>query len=125
MNIHLLRSPELKVETYRNVLDIFNSSKGPMRFLACEKEILEFTADEEDRVWEQKEDFQKLKKIVCNSEEYSICYDSAIEFPYVEKAKTWEQLFTECDAFRKKKRIAEKDIVVLLTDYGNDQNWFG
>ncbi|WP_396139863.1 hypothetical protein [Flavobacterium sp.] len=125
MNIHLLRSPELKVETYRNVLDIFNSSKGPMRFLACEKEILEFTADEEDRVWEQKEDFQKLKKIDSNSDEYSICYDSAIEFPYVEKAKTWEQLFAECDAFRKKKRIAEKDIVVLLTDYGNDQNWFG
>ena len=61
MKIHLLRSPELKVETYRNVLDIFNSSKGPMRFLACEKEVLEFTADEEDRVWEQKEDFQKLK----------------------------------------------------------------
>ena len=45
MKIHLLRSPELKVETYRNVLDIFNSSKGPMHFLSCEKEILEFTAD--------------------------------------------------------------------------------
>lgn len=125
MNIHLLRSPELKVETYRNVLDIFNSYKGPMRFLACEKEILELTTDEEDRVWEQKEDFQKLKKIDGNSEEYSICYDSAIEFPYVEKVKTWEQLFAECDAYRKKKRIAEKDIVVLLTDFGNDINWFG
>ena len=62
MNIHLLRSPELKVETYRNVLDIFNSYKGPMRFLDCEKEILELATDEEDRVWEQKEDFQKLKK---------------------------------------------------------------
>ena len=125
MNIHLLRSPELKVETYRNVLDIFNSYKGPMRFLDCEKEILELATDEEDRVWEQKEDFQKLKKIVGNLEEYSICYDSDIEFPYVEKVKTWEQLFTECDAYRKKKRIAEKDIVVLLTDFGNDINWFG
>jgi hypothetical protein len=35
------------------------------------------------------------------------------------------QLFAECDAYRKKKRIAEKDIVVLLTDVGNERNWFG
>ena len=125
MNIHLLRSPELKLETYRNVFDIFNSSKGPMRFLACEKEILELTTDEEDRVWEQKKDFQKLKKIDYNSEEDIICNASEIEFPYVEKVKSWEQLFAECDAYRKKKRIAEKDIVVLLTDFGNNPNWFG
>ena len=125
MNIHLLRSPELKSETYRNVLDLFNSSKGPMHFLACEKEILEFTADEEDKVWEQKEDFQKKKKIVNNLEEDSTCYASEIKFPYVEKVKSWEQLFAQCDAYRKKKRIAEKDIVVLLTDAGNERNWFG
>lgn len=124
MNIHVLRSPELKEETYRNVLQLLQQFQGPIHFLACEEDLFQYNEEEESRIWERKEDFEKLKKRVYKSED-SNCYEASIEFPYVEKVKTWKQLFTECDKYRKVKAVSENDIVVLLTDKGNDLNWFG
>lgn len=124
MNVHLLRSPELEKETYRNVLQLLQQFQGPMHFIACEEDLLEFSNEEENRIWESKQDFEKLNKIKYIAEEVT-CYSSEIEFPYIEKIKSWEQLFADCDQYRKTKTVSENDIVVLLTDLGNDKNWFG
>jgi hypothetical protein len=124
MNVHVLRSPELKEETYRNVLQLLQQFQGPMHFLACEEDLFLYNEEVENRIWEDKEDFEKLKNIIYKSED-SNCYEASIEFPYFEKVKSWKQLFAECNQYRKAKVVSENDIVVLLTDIGNDLNWFG
>jgi hypothetical protein len=60
MNIHLLRSPELKEETYRNVLHLLQQFQGPMHFIACEENYTEFDDTTEERIWHRKNGFQDL-----------------------------------------------------------------
>lgn len=124
MNIHLLRSPELKEETYRNVLHLLQQFRGPINFLECEEEILQYNSAGEEIEYKTKEDFEKLKEVELCSMAYEKM-ERRIFFPRKEVVKTWEQLFAECDKYRKQKRISENDIVVLLTDIGNKPNWFG
>jgi hypothetical protein len=124
MNIHLLRSPELERDTYRNVLQLLQQFQGPMHFIECEEDLFQYNNEEENRIWESKEDFEK-QKIIKNIDVESTCYSEEIEFPYIEKVKSWEQLFAECENYRTLKSLPENDIVVLLTDKGNDLNWFG
>jgi hypothetical protein len=124
MNIHLLRSPELNEGTYRNVLNLLQQFRGPLHFLECEEEILQYNPADDERVWENSTEFGKLKHIQLCSLTKEIS-EHFISFPYVEKTKTWKQLFSQCDNYRSKKKIAENEIVVLLTDIGNEPNWFG
>ncbi len=128
MNVHLLRSPELKIETYRNVLHLLQQFPGPMHFLACEDDDLDFNDEVKDKIWLNKKKFEKATIIRDQlNESYSLKSTSLseIEFPYTEKSKTWEQLFGECYQYRKLRGLPSDDIVVLLTDVGNDLNWFG
>ena len=128
MNVHLLRSPELKIETYRNVLHLLQQFPGPMHFIACEEDDLDFNDEVKDKIWLNKKKFEKATIIRDQlNESYSLKSTSLseIEFPYTEKSKTWEQLFGECYQYRKLKELPSDDIVVLLTDVGNDLNWFG
>lgn len=124
MNIHLLRSPELQEETYRNVLHLLQRFRGPFNFLECEEEILQFAEYEEEVEWEDRKVFETSKEMPAS---YSHMQKSIsrIELRYREKVKTWKQLFAECDTYRARKRISSNDIVVLLTDVSNDLNWFG
>jgi hypothetical protein len=124
MNIHLLRSPELKEETYRNVLHLLQQFRGPMHFLECEEEVLLDNPYDEVRVWDNTKDFEKLHHIQFSRPMKEVS-ELTIAFPYNEKVKTWKQLFSECKKYRSIKKISENDIVVLLTDYGNKPNWFG
>lgn len=124
MNIYLLRSPELKEETYRNVLHLLQQFRGPLNFLECEEEILQNISDGEEIEYKTKEDFEKLKDVPLRSMTYERM-ENRLFFPHKEVVKTWEQLFAECDKYRNQKRISENDIVVLLTDIGNKPNWFG
>jgi hypothetical protein len=128
MNVHLLRSNELNKETYLNVLYLLQQFNGPIRFIACEDDIIEFDNETEIRTWNNKKDFEKAQKNPLNniaSQNKSLFKLPDITFPYKEKKKTWDQLFSECDKYRKSKSIPQDDLVVLLTDVGNDINWFG
>ena len=124
MNIHLLRSSELDLETYRNVLQLLQQFQGPMHFIPSEDNLSDFSAEEKNRTWDSREDFEKLKKIISMDRDASYTL-SEIQFPYIEKIKTWEQLFIACDHYRQSNNVSETDIVVLLTDIANDRNWFG
>lgn len=125
MNVHLLRSPELSEETYRNVLQLLQNFQGPMHFIACEEEIIEGTIRTKERIWNNKDDFERLEINSFSAQESRNSSRFTIKFPYLEKVKSWKQLFTECDKYRKTKKISENDLVVLLTDIGNELNWFG
>jgi hypothetical protein len=124
MNIHLLKSPELNEQTYRNVLQLLQQFQGPFKFLECETENFEFNDTTEEVTWQNEKDFQQ-SKVVNFSSISKNCLESAIEFPFTEKIKSWDVFFAECDKFRLQNNISEKDIVVLLTDFANDANWFG
>ena len=124
MNVHLLRSPELEKETYRNVLQLLQQFPGPIHFIASEENLSDFSTEEDTRTWDNREDFEKLKKLP-SMDCRRVFSTSEIEFPYFEKTKTWEQLFAECDHYRQVNSIPQVDIVVLLTDIANDINWFG
>lgn len=54
MNVHLLRSPELSEETYRNVLQLLQDFQGPMHFIPCEEEIIEDIISTKERIWNKK-----------------------------------------------------------------------
>ena len=125
MNVHLLRSPELSEETYRNVLQLLQNFQGPMHFIPCEEELIEDTISTKERIWNKKEDFERLEINSFSAQESRSSSGFKIRFPYLEKVKSWNQLFTECDNYRKTKEISENDLVVLLTDIGNELNWFG
>jgi hypothetical protein len=129
MNVHLLRSPELDTDTYRNVLQLLQQFQGPMHFIACEYDFSEFFIDGEEIIWHHKKDFETStimsSEMNMSKSDLSSLSIPKIKFPYTEKKKTWEQLFGECDNYRKTNSIADDDIVVLLTDLGNELNWFG
>ncbi|GAA4059726.1 hypothetical protein GCM10022388_28240 [Flavobacterium chungnamense] len=100
-----------------------------MHFMACEEDFSEFNNEAEEITWLRKKDFETSTVMDNESRKSSSTYYSLsgpkISFPYIERKKTWEQLFAECDNYRKSKALPDEDIVVLLTDLGNELNWFG
>jgi hypothetical protein len=40
------------------------------------------------------------------------------------KLFSWEEIFSICNRYRKRKKVNSNDIVILLTDEGNELNWF-
>jgi|LauGreDrversion4_2_1035121.scaffolds.fasta_scaffold13110_6 hypothetical protein len=128
MNVHLLRSPELNQETYQNVLHLLQQYNGPISFIACEDDVIEFDNEVEIKVWKGKKEFEKSHVMESRETFSSTKIDlklPEIKFPFKEKKKNWDQLFTQCEKYRASKSIPENDLVILLTDIGNDINWFG
>ena len=124
MNIHLLRSPELNKETYRNVVYLLQQFQGPIHFIASEENLSDISSEEENKLWESSENTEKSNNPSSINFEKNTSI-SEFKIPNILKTKTWEQLFAECDNFRQVNSIPKEDIVVLLTNISNDINWFG
>ena len=121
MKIHLVRSPELKKETFHNVVNILHQYPGPLKFLAIEDGGI-VPSSIQTRTWDNDEDFTTKK--IPPSANYAE-HNQIFRFPEEEKMRTWEQLFEHCVLYRTKHRVSTNDIVVLLTDDNNNWNWFG
>jgi hypothetical protein len=123
MKIHLLRDKDLSIDTYRNVLHLLQHVPGPLNFIESEVDIRNL--DLIDHIWERKDDFEKQNRRVCammDSSEVSLKYT----FPKEVRRASWEQLFEECINYRNCfSHVSLEDVVVLLTDVPNNQNWFG
>ena len=123
MKVHLIRSPELSVETFSNVFNVLQQFPGPIQFIPGDS--LDQIDDHLTRLWEDEKDFSKIKEIPRDS------YSASIEFPHEEPYQSWEYFFQKCEEFREANRIRHNDSlepydhVFLLTDLGNDLNWFG
>jgi hypothetical protein len=126
MNVHLVRSPELSTDTYRNVLQLLQQFRGPVNFVECEADALS-GSDAVVRSWPDKGTFErKLKAEACHSQPPAKLYDAEpIHFPFEELFESWDSLFRRCRDFRVMHGIPGDDIVILLTDVGNESNWFG
>ena len=102
MRVHLLRSPELKEETYYNVLNLLLHYRGPIIFVACK---LEETGGDVNKstFHEGVKEKQEPKDVLLR----------------------WDEFFSKCNQYRASHKVPEDDLVILLTDYGNESNWFG
>jgi hypothetical protein len=124
MKVHLVRSPELSVETFANVFNVLQQFPGPIQFIPGDSE--DQIDNHMTRVWENEEDFSKLKEIP-KVQRSMISFD----FPHEERYQPWDYFFKKCDEFREVNGIRQRDPVdlydhiFLLTDIGNDLNWFG
>jgi hypothetical protein len=136
MNIHLIRSSELSIDTYTNVLNLLNKTQGPLTYFASKETDWETINYEKD--WITEEQFKKAEQTNFDAERnmnYSLsrpsfterhvfsCFDD--DFPKIEKQATWDDLFSNCEKYRKTYAIPDNDLVILLTDISNDKNWFG
>ena len=122
MKVHLLRSTELNIENYLNVVNLLRQYKGPVEFLPSESEV-ELNSLQ-TRIWEREEDFEKQKLIRSYMAESSAKMER-ISFPHEERFQSWDYFFMKCQHYRSIKGLPDKDHVFLLTDHGNEQNWFG
>lgn len=134
MNVHLIRSSELSLETYTNVWNLLNKFQGPINF--NESEDFEWDNFLYEQDWISEEQFKEVQKVDFRQEKdinsYSLYAESPSErnysektFPFKEPQLTWEDLFLICEKYRRKYTVPENDLVFLLTDVSNDKNWFG
>ena len=134
MNVHLIRSSELSLETYTNVWNLLNKFQGPINF--NESEDFEWDNFLYEQDWISEEQFKEVQKVDFRQEKdinsYSLYEESPSErnysektFPFKEPQLTWEDLFLICEKYRRNYTVPENDLVFLLTDVSNDKNWFG
>lgn len=128
MKVFLLKSKELSIEKYNAIFNVLNQFKGPIHFISTENDI-DFK-NTESRIWPDDEEFGIQQK-VCFFPERISSSSEPIKFPYKEDFLTWEDIFMACNKFRlenaesKSNQVLEEDLVFLLTEKGNDLNWFG
>lgn len=97
-NVWLVRSPEYSLTKFREVRDLLNSFKG----------VLKFFPEKSD----------KEEELPLLEDEKNIDPSSTLE----PKELTW--FFEKCNEFRFQKEIGDKEMVMLLTDIPNRNNFF-
>jgi hypothetical protein len=117
MRVHILRSSELSIETYGNVLTLLQRFPGPVRFISSESE--ESTEELLTRIWEDEIDFSRQKNV------FGLSAECSKIMPMKESYQSWDYFFRKCNAYRRYNKIPQEDHVILLTDIGNEMNWFG
>ncbi|MCE2682118.1 MAG: hypothetical protein LW704_04030 [Cryomorphaceae bacterium] len=121
MNVHLLRSPELNVDTYRDVILMLRQFPGPIRYLESELGIMD--AKPKEHFWENEKKFNTKEQVMQVS--LNLNEKRPLEFPLTDHRLSWIDLFRQCYNYRSQRNIPTEDHVILLTDIGNDKNWFG
>jgi hypothetical protein len=133
--VHLLKSEEVDKAAYHEILQQLQLFSGPLEFVSTidepvfdDDEGIEF--DNEDENGRDKthpipqEMIQDYASYSAASEE--IC---SLDAHYVEAPQTltrlkWNDIFARCQTFRKTNDTSEFEFVILLTDKGNEFNWF-
>jgi hypothetical protein len=126
MRVHLVRSKEYSAQSFQSVLHLLNQFKGQVEFLASESDMEISNAIEVEIA--DKETFEK--KEIPRTQIFEANYSRdmpkmSIQFPYKTKQTTWENLFDKCKEYRISSKIPDDELVILLTDIGNEYNWFG
>ena len=120
MNIHLIRSEELDETVYWDVLHLLQQHPGPLRFLSTEEPTE--AVDVNERIVEDEEGFNTKHNLVRSESVYMKIQKHT--FPMKERFLSWDTLFSICDGYRREHDIGDTEAVCLLTDLGNDHNWF-
>jgi hypothetical protein len=132
--VHLLKSEEVDKAAYHEILQQLQSFSGPLEFVSTIDEPV-FEDDEstsfETYIKEIRDTSLPLpEELIAKSPMYSfkkqISSEIArfIEAPEKLTRLKWDDIFERCQAFRKANDISEFEFVILLTDKGNEFNWF-
>jgi hypothetical protein len=117
MNIHIIRDTLVDPAVYADVLAILQSSPGPMNFIPGEDMAVHERGFEEGEIENYDTQVALNDMVFC-------AFSEPLSSPW-EIAYTWDDLFSMCNDYRVKKGLPDADSVILLTEYGNDMNWFG
>ncbi len=123
MRVHLLRSQEYSPDRLNDVMNLLARFKGPIEFVAAETTIAEPSIGM--RTWDDEESFSKQEEIISYDSLKSPNIVACMDFPLDEQEMTWPQLFAVCEKHRKSRNIPANESIFLLTDIGNEHNWFG
>ena len=96
MRVHLVRSEELQPEKYDHILNLLHHYSGPIEFISGEIEAQAVVGT-----------IQENQQIL------------------IHLAQPWDYFFDKCTAYRAQHHLPSEDHVFLLTEEGNDRNWFG
>ena len=129
--VHLIRSDEFIEEDFSQVVNLLKQFNGPIEFISAETNYLQFTPP--GLLWRSKLEFEKKTTPKFSSDRNQISpnysmFESkpkqSIVFPVEVPTLSWDTFFAACIHYRRKHQIPEKDLVILLTDFSNDKNWF-
>lgn len=127
INVHLIRSESITDEFYDEVVCLLNQFPGPMKFHTDDQHILFLDSEVQVRFVTNDEFYDKSTRVMQETMVLE-CDMMARRIPIYEpnhmKEVSWNSIFKKCRDYRKKKKLATADAVVLLTDFRNDQNWF-
>ncbi|MBU3677364.1 MAG: hypothetical protein FGM54_09355, partial [Chitinophagaceae bacterium] len=132
MTIHLVKSDDVDIELFSQVFELLESVPGPI----CFKHTHQFSVEMDDlklkkKIVRNKKQFEKTldlpdlsnKNMLISDRELSFNYIPP-EFPHERKVATWEQLFNKAQDYRKRHKIPNEELVILLTKTPNENNWF-
>ena len=132
--VHLLKSEEVDQTAYHEILQQLQSFSGPLEFVSTidepvfeDDEGIEFdNEDENGRDTSIELPVEMLRHEIRYSISEEIISESAqyMETPERLTRLKWEDIFDRCKSFRHKNDISEFEFVILLTDKGNEFNWF-
>jgi hypothetical protein len=105
MNVHLIRSQELSAINFNNICDYLNEFKGDIKFKFESADELE----NEEELIQANPDL--VKRIIDNNEPQS--------------RGAWAPFFEICESYRAENNIPQEELIILLTNQRNDNNYFG
>ena len=132
--VHLLKSEEVDQAAYQEILQQLQSFSGPLEFVSTIDEPV-FDDDESTSFETHLKDIrdaslplpdEMLKHQASYSIKKQILSERAEFFEAPERLTRlkWEDIFDRCKIFREFNDISDLEFVILLTDKGNEFNWF-
>jgi hypothetical protein len=105
MNVHLVRSNELPVFKFNNIVEYLNEFKGEIKF--CYKQ--------EDEIENEQEKYENDPFLIKHTLD---------DFSPVDE-NDFVRFFDKCNEYRQLNNISKDELVILLTNHKNTSNFFG
>ena len=132
--VHLLKSEEVDQGAYHEILQQLQSFSGPLEFVSTIDEPV-FDDDEStsfetnlkdirDTSLNLPEELLSQHRVISLKKQMFSERAEYMEAPPILTRLKWEDIFDRCISFRLKNDISEFEFVILLTDKGNEFNWF-
>ena len=121
MTIHLIKDTELSAEVFTAVYDLLTAVDGTIQFKCDPESMVDFDQDElHINRYEDVKEHGQMKM----PPKYSSVTTSNYTYPADIRTASWDTFFNKCNKYRRSRSIPQQDMVLLLTDMSNTQNWF-
>ena len=121
MIVHLIKSPEVSLELFTQVVNLLQTINGPLKFKYEADSVVDL--DRDDLSLKQTTDRAAFELMEMKNKNISYCMEERV-FPMKRLTASWKTLFKICSTYRRTREIQASEFVILLTDIPNQQNWF-